>query len=101
MIEGFVPWPPEVAERYVREGYWENVTLSEMIYDRCDAFPARVALIQDDRSISYGELKQRVEQLAAQLYLSGIEPEMRVVVQLPNSIEFVFVCPASAPMAQI
>ena len=101
MLEGFVPWPAETAERYVREGYWENLTLTEMVYQRCDAFRDRIALIDGDERLSYGELKGRVEQLAAQFFLSGIEPEMRVVLQLPNSIEFVLVYLALARVGAI
>ncbi|WP_084399128.1 (2,3-dihydroxybenzoyl)adenylate synthase [Henriciella aquimarina] len=91
MIEGFIPWPAEAAERYRREGYWEDLTVTDVVFQRCDAFPDRTAVIDGDRALSYGELKQRVEQLAAQFVLSGIEPEDRVVVQLPNTIEFVLV----------
>ena len=91
MLEGFVPWPAETAERYIREGYWENRTLIDMIHERCDAFPERVALVDGDRKLTYGELKNRVEHLAGHFYLAEIAPEMRVVVQLPNSLEFVLV----------
>lgn len=62
MLKGFVPWPPDLAERYRREGYWEDITITEMVYRRCDAFPDRMAVIDGGTYLSYGELKRRVEQ---------------------------------------
>lgn len=91
MLEGFVPWPADVAARYLKEGYWENRTISSVVFDRCDSFPDRIAVIDGDRRLTYADLKDKVEQLAAQFYLSGLEPQMRVVLQLPNSIEFIIV----------
>ena len=55
------------------------------------ADPARVALIgtDPDRTITYRQLIDRVEQLAAQLAVSGLESESRVAIILPNGPEFV------------
>ena len=91
MLDGFVPWSAARAEHYRRSGYWEGLTVSQMVYDRCDTYPDRIALIEGERRLTYRELRQRTEQLAAQFALAGVTPEMRVVLQLPNSLDFVLV----------
>ena len=91
MLDGFVPWSPARASQYVEAGYWEGQTVCQMVYDRCDAYPDQIALIEGGHRLSYRDLKERTEQLAAQLSRSGIKPDMRVVLQLPNSFEFVLV----------
>jgi 2,3-dihydroxybenzoate-AMP ligase len=27
MLDGFTPWPPELAQRFRAAGYWEGLTL--------------------------------------------------------------------------
>lgn len=101
MLEGFIPWPADYAARYIKEGYWENRTIADTVFDRCSSFANRVAIIDGERKLTYGDLKDKVEQLAAQFHLSGLEPRMRVVLQLPNSIEFVLVYLALVRMGAI
>ena len=52
--------------------------------------PERPALVSESRQISYGELAQHAERLALHLLKLGIQPLDRVVVQLPNVPEFVY-----------
>lgn len=90
MLEEFTPWNPDVAERYTAAGYWENRTITEMVYATAQQYPEKIALIEGERRITYAELHQQVERLAYLLLRQGIGNSDRVVMQLPNSIEFVF-----------
>ncbi len=91
MIEGFVPWPDEFARAYRAAGYWQDISLGEMLERRIDAHPDKIALVQDDRRVSYAQLGEKIDALALQFWDCGLRPTDRVVMQLPNSIEFVVV----------
>ena len=89
MLEGCVPWPAEAADTYRRLGLWEDITVPEMVKRAMRTAPARTALVFDDRRIGYEELVRSSRQLAVSLLDLGLKPRDRVVVQLPNTPEFV------------
>ncbi|KDB08139.1 (2,3-dihydroxybenzoyl)adenylate synthase [Burkholderia sp. lig30] len=89
MLEGFIPWSSELAEKYIANGYWENRTVSDMVYASADRYPDKAAVIHDDRLITYSDLRDKVDCLAYRLVGVGIKKHDRIVMQLPNSIEFV------------
>ncbi|MDC3954006.1 (2,3-dihydroxybenzoyl)adenylate synthase [Polyangium jinanense] len=91
-LAGFTPWPADFAERYRRAGYWIGETFGDFLRDRAERFGDRTALVDDRRRLSYRELDARASRLAAGLARLGIKPRDRVVVQLPNIVEFFEVC---------
>ncbi|MCX5287368.1 MULTISPECIES: class I adenylate-forming enzyme family protein [unclassified Streptomyces] len=62
-------------------------TLWELLARRADLTPDRPVLLQDDRSLSFGELCARAERVAAGLYDMGVRPGTVVAWQLPTRIE--------------
>jgi 2,3-dihydroxybenzoate-AMP ligase len=89
-LAGFVPVPEPRAAAYRRAGYWTGATLAGALLERAGAQdPGRPALIGDGEAVAFGELSGRVERLAAGLRGAGLRPGDRVVVQLPNSPDFV------------
>ncbi len=89
MLEGVVPFPPEFAKRYREEGYWIDKSLAQEYRIAFDKYEKRVALLDRDRTITYGELDRMSDNLALKLLEIGLRPLDRVVVQLPNVSEFV------------
>ncbi len=89
MLEGVVPFPPEFAKRYREKGYWLDKSLAQEYRIAFDKYESRVALIDRDRSITYGELDRMSDNLALNLLEAGFRSLDRVVVQLPNVAEFV------------
>ena len=89
MLEGVVPFPPEFAKRYREKGYWIDKSLAQEYRIAFDKYEKRVALLDRERSITYGELDRMSENLALNLLGIGFQPLDRVVVQLPNVAEFV------------
>lgn len=85
---GWVPWPADYAERYRRAGYWTGETLGSTLRIRAATHPDRIAVVDGERRWTYRELDQRADRLAAGLDRLSIQPGDRVVVQLPNSAEF-------------
>ncbi|MEV0005282.1 AMP-binding protein [Micromonospora sp. NPDC050980] len=92
MLDGCVGWPEELAARYRAEGYWRGEVLGDLGRELARSDPDRTALVAGDQRVGYGELDRRADRLAAGLRARGIGRHDRVVVQLPNSVEFVVVC---------
>ena len=90
MLEGFTPWPAELAARYRERGYWRDEPLGDIVDRGADRFGQREALTNGTERITYMELKRRVDRLALHLLDLGLGPRDRVVVQLHNTPEFVF-----------
>ncbi|MEU8203999.1 AMP-binding protein [Streptosporangium sp. NPDC049046] len=87
-MEGFTPWPQEVAARYLAEGYWSDRPLGDVLNG---GDPERTALVAGDERLTYAELDRRAERTAAGFARLGIRRGDRVVVQLPNTTSFVVV----------
>ncbi|MFC3573029.1 class I adenylate-forming enzyme family protein [Streptomyces yaanensis] len=62
-------------------------TLWELVARRAALTPDRPVLLQDDRALSFGELRERAERVAAGLYGMGVRPGTVVAWQLPTRIE--------------
>ncbi|MDP6573442.1 MAG: AMP-binding protein [Rhodospirillales bacterium] len=91
MLEGFTPWPAGLARRYRDKGYWEGLTLSRVLDASVERFGDREALVFGAQRITYRDLGMRVDRLAYHLAKAGLKPSDRVVLQLPNTLEFVYV----------
>ncbi|PKV86355.1 class I adenylate-forming enzyme family protein [Streptomyces sp. TLI_146] len=62
-------------------------TLWELVARRAALTPDRPVLLQDDRALTFGELRDRAERVAAGLYGMGVRPGTVVAWQLPTRIE--------------
>ncbi|MFE7861054.1 class I adenylate-forming enzyme family protein [Streptomyces sp. NPDC057403] len=62
-------------------------TLWDLVVRRAGLTPDRPALLQDDRRLTFGELRARAERVAAGLYDMGVRPGTVVAWQLPTRIE--------------
>jgi 2,3-dihydroxybenzoate-AMP ligase len=89
MLEGAVPWPEELAARYRATGLWQGITIFEMVERTAAAAPDKTAVVFGEKRLSYAELIASATELAARLHALGIRPLDRVVVQLPNGLDFV------------
>lgn len=90
MLDGCTPWPEEFARRYRAEGYWEGITLDEMLRRSAQRHPDAIAIVDGTRSATYAQLVERVDRLAANLADLGLRSRDRTVFQLGNSIEFIY-----------
>lgn len=64
-------------------------TFWELIERRAALTPDRPFLIQDDRTLTFGDLRTRAERVAAGLYAMGVRPGTVVAWQLPTRVETV------------
>jgi 2,3-dihydroxybenzoate-AMP ligase len=89
-MEGVVPFPPEFAAAYRAKGLWDDRPLRAVFKAWCDRFSTRVAVCDASRQVTFAELDQRSTNLALNLLDLGLRPQDRLVVQLPNVIEFAY-----------
>ena len=89
MLKGCVPWPAELARRYVETGLWEGITVAEMVERTARRQPQKNAVVYGDTRITYDELIRSAKTLASGLASLGLKAQDRAVVQLPNCPEFV------------
>ena len=89
-LEGFPGYQKEDAEKYNKYRWWLGITLGDMFDKATDLYPQREALVDDNTSLTYSQLKDRVDRLAIALIKLGIEKQDRVLLQLPNWSEFVY-----------
>ena len=88
MLQGCVPIPGEVAERYRQAGYWRGERLGDLLRRWAEAGGDRVAVSSRDGKMTYAELDATADRVAAGLRRLGLSKGDRVVFQLPNVVEF-------------
>ncbi len=91
LLPGYVPWPTEFSRRYRVEGYWQGNSLGELLRSWSRRSGDKTALVSGADRVSYAELDRQADAMAAGLLALGIGAGDRVVVQLPNTVEFVVV----------
>ena len=89
MLEGCIPWPADQAARNRARGWWEGITIPEMLARRAGRHPEKTALVSARERLSYRDLVDSSDRLACRFLEAGIAPRDRVVVQLPTGPEFV------------
>ncbi|WP_199434077.1 (2,3-dihydroxybenzoyl)adenylate synthase [Qaidamihabitans albus] len=92
MLEGTVPVPHEFADRYRSEGLWTGRTLADLARPQSRMDGTRTAVVTARGRMSYRELDERADRLAAGLAGIGLRAADRVVVALPNRPEFLVTC---------
>ncbi|HDR4364430.1 TPA: (2,3-dihydroxybenzoyl)adenylate synthase [Bacillus cereus] len=92
MLTGYTKWPKEFADRYREEGCWLGETFGGVLRGRAEKYGDQIAVVSGNTYITYSELDKKVDRLASGLLNLGIKPEDRVVIQLPNVIEFFEMC---------
>lgn len=87
--EGFTPWPAEFADRYERAGYWRGQPLGHWMWTWADEYADRTAIVDGDFVVTYRQLAEYADALADNLLDLGLHDGDNILVQLPNSWEFV------------
>ncbi|WP_327143522.1 (2,3-dihydroxybenzoyl)adenylate synthase [Nocardia sp. NBC_01327] len=91
--DGFVPFPADLAASYRQAGYWAGRPLGELLREAARQWPDRPALLADSGTpgagATYDQLDVAADRMAHGMLALGLRPGDRVVVQLPNVLEFV------------
>jgi len=81
---------PELASRYRQEGYWTDKTLSQYFNETVKTYADKTAIVYQEQRISYSELAEKVNRVAAHLIKAGLRKGDVLSVQLPNWPEFIY-----------
>jgi cyclohexanecarboxylate-CoA ligase len=75
------------ADRYYAQGHWRAGDLWSDFAARAGAHPDKVALVLDDRRITYAELRRAAVALSARMAVGGVQPGDVVLLLGRHSIE--------------
>lgn len=84
----YTPWDNNSATRYLENGLWQNKALSTLLDEAAAQHPERIAVIDQNNQRCYRSLRRRALALATGLKNLGLRPGQKVIVQLPNCVEF-------------
>ncbi len=86
----------EMVRRYTGTGAWRNVTLAECAARQMRDRPNDVAVVEGERSATFGEIAAEARKLAASFDAMGLQPGDTISFQLPNWIETMVINIAAA-----
>jgi 2,3-dihydroxybenzoate-AMP ligase len=89
-LPGVTPFPADFGARYRAAGYWEDRPLGAFYDEVFASHGDRTAIVHGGQTVTYAELRGRVERLARHLLELGVRPLDRFVIQLPNVVEFIY-----------
>jgi len=81
-----VRYPDELARRYRRSGLWGTRTIADELHAVATAHPRREAVVALDGRMTYRELDERTDVLAAGLAGLGLVPGDPVLFQVTNRL---------------
>src|SRR6185436_9772454 len=85
----FRHWPPDMP-RSLRA---PRITLQEMFLRSARKFPRKPAAVFNELSLSYSELREKIENLAGHLqHACGVKRGDRVLLDMQNGHDFVIAC---------
>lgn len=90
-LEGFIPYKEEDAAEYNKNRWWAGLTIGDILDRAADIHPNKEAFVDNSSQITYAQARDSANRLAIGLLDKGVKPLDRVLVQLPNWNEFVFV----------
>ena len=90
VLDGAHPFPNEFVNRYHAKRWWSGIPLGEMLDRSCDLYPHKEALVAGEVRLTYRQLKELTDRAAITFIELGIERLDRVLLQIPNWVEFVY-----------
>ena len=89
MLKGFVEWPEDFASLFRDAGVWRDESMLVDLQAPALVDPSPLALIDANATLNRGAMWTAVAQRAAGLRSIGLNVGDRLVIQLPNSNNFV------------
>jgi non-ribosomal peptide synthetase component E (peptide arylation enzyme) len=89
------------ASQYLESGLWAGRLVDQALAEGGREHPQRLAVVDRERRVSYGELTAAVERAAAMLAGLGVRPGDVVSFQLPNWVEAAIVYHATVRLGAV
>ena len=77
-----------MQDEYTQAGFWHDDTFHDILARNAACFPDREVLYDRRQRVTYGELVQRIDAVAARLQNAGVCEGDIITIQLPNWIDF-------------
>jgi non-ribosomal peptide synthetase component E (peptide arylation enzyme) len=77
-----------MQDEYTQAGFWHDDTFHDILARNAARFPDREVLYDRHQRVTYGELVQRIDAVAARLQNAGVCEGDVITIQLPNWIDF-------------
>ncbi|MEZ0366056.1 AMP-binding protein [Mycobacterium sp. pUA109] len=84
LAPGVVGYPPELVNSYRAAGLWNSQTIAQELQASIDGFGSSLALVDPNIQLSYAELGEITNRIAAGLLGLGLKPGERVLFQVTN-----------------
>ena len=82
-------YSPEEMAGFRASGAWKDLILADLLDLHVRIRPNEIAIVDETSRITWAQLANRVNRLAAAFVDAGLKPGEFVGIQLPNRIEFV------------
>jgi len=90
MLEGFVPFLYDFVKISRDKGLWADKTIGDELDHAVARHSDRTVLAHKGKYVTYKELGERATRLALHFIAKGLRPYDRMILQLPNELEFVY-----------
>lgn len=84
--------PKAEQDLYIEKNIWQQQSLGSLVADWRSQFSDNVALIEGETELTYAQFEQRVIARRAGFCNIGLKAGDHVMMQLPNSLDFVISC---------
>ena len=81
-----VPFPQELVSAYRAEGLWGTLPIAAEFRAVAERHPARDAVVTAEGRLTFAELDEQADRVAAGLARLGLEPGERVLFQVTNRL---------------
>ena len=88
-IEGVIYHEKERARAWYDNGAWQQQTVGHLLQATARRCPERQAIITEEGSVTFAQLDEQTERLAAALLNLGLDPGDRAIFQMGTTLETV------------
>ncbi|MFC1951297.1 AMP-binding protein [Chloroflexota bacterium] len=82
-----VRYTSQEFEKLSKEGYFGQPAIG-VLEENAEKYPDKQALVDSKTRLTYGQIKQKSERLALSFIEIGLQKDERVVIQVPNIVEY-------------
>lgn len=80
-------YTPELIDEYIKQGYWDHTTLSDLWQRNAKLYPDAEAIVDARHRLTWSQANKWIDKLAIGFMERGIKKDDMIVSQLPNCIE--------------
>ena len=80
-------YTPELIDEYVKKGYWDTTSLSDLWERNAKRYPDAEAIVDSRYRLTWSQAYEWIDKLALGLMERGIKKDDLIASQLPNCIE--------------